>query len=145
MQKNNNVVIEGYDIEKAAIEIAREINPSAYFDVLDVTNIPIELKNKKFDYVLLLEVLEHINDYETVLENLKEMNFKKLIISVPNEPLFSYGNLIFGKNVNRLGKDIEHVNFWNSKSFETLLSKYFNVSSISKPFPWLIAECENKE
>ena len=144
LSKNPTLNIQGYDLEESAIKIAKELNPSASFGTVNVTNIDEAIKNQQFDYVLLMEVLEHIPEFEKVLKQVQQMKFKKFIISVPNEPLFSYGNLIFGKNIKRLGKDIEHVNFWNEKTFKTLLNQYFNVIKIKKPFPWLMCVCEKK-
>ena len=92
----------------------------------------------------MLEVLEHINEYEKVLENISSMNFKQLIISVPNEPIFSLSNMVFGKNVMRMGKDPEHVNYWNKKTLKNLLSDYFNVTSVKLPYPWIVATCVKK-
>lgn len=142
LKQSPNVYVEGYDIEEAAISIARKINPDVKFGTIDVRNISVLLKRRRFDYVLLMEVLEHIPDYERVLEQLSEMNFSRLVISVPNEPLFSVGNLVFGKNVVRFGKDIDHVNFFSERMFKSILGRYFNVVDFASPFPWLISVCE---
>ncbi|NMB70365.1 class I SAM-dependent methyltransferase [candidate division WWE3 bacterium] len=141
LTKYPNVKVDGFDISQSAIDIAKKKHPNFNFYQSDVKNLPQPAKTNKYDLVVLTEVLEHIDDYKRVLENIQDMNFKTLIISVPDEPLFSISNLIFGKNIKRLGKDPEHVNFWTNKSLNQLLRQYFRVKRIIKPYPWLVAQC----
>ena len=132
---------DGFDISQSALDIAKAKHPDFNFYQGDIRELPDPFKTNKYDLVLLTEVLEHIDDYKKILANIQSMNFKSLIISVPDEPLFSISNLIFGKNIKRLGKDPEHINFWDDKSLSELLNRYFIVKKITKPYPWLIAHC----
>ena len=136
-----NVKIDGFDISQSALDIAKTKHPNFNFYQSDVKELPEPAKTSKYDLVILTEVLEHIDDYKKVLENIQNMSFKSLIISVPDEPLFSISNLIFGKNIKRMGKDPEHVNFWTDRSLGKLLRQYFRVKRIIKPYPWLMAQC----
>jgi len=144
LHKNPHLQIYGYDINEGVLKLAQKSNPSVEFSTLDIRNIPIALKQVHFDYVLLLEVLEHIESFESVLEELQGMSFSYLIISVPNEPFFSWGNMLFGKNISHCGRDPEHVNFWNESSFQELVSNYFEILSFKRPFPWLVFLCTKK-
>lgn len=137
----SNVKIDGFDISQSALDIAKKKHPNFNFYQSDVKELPEPAKTGKYDLVILTEVLEHIDDYKKVLENIQNMSFKSLIISVPDEPLFSISNLIFGKNIKRMGKDPEHVNFWTDRSLGKLLRQYFRVKRIIKPYPWLMAQC----
>lgn len=135
--------IEGYDMDPAAVNCARKAVSGVEFNVLKVEEATL-LKGRRYDLVLLLEVLEHLHDHNNALENLNELDFDRIIISVPNEPWFSLGNLMFGKNIPRFGRDPEHVNFWHADVFLKLLSGFFEIIKVAKPFPWMIVECKKR-
>lgn len=144
IETNKNLVISGYDISEQALNIAKENFPEVDFELINLTNIPSKIGTQHFDKLLLMEVLEHIDEYDKVLTSISKLDFEKFIISVPNEPYFSLGNFMFGKNVKDLGKDPEHVNFWSPKEFRKLLENYFIVEQFALPFPWQIAVCRKK-
>ena len=93
-QKNN--VVFGVDISPIAIDRAKN---RLYFACLaDVTKpetLPTEIKEEKFDIVVLADIIEHIYAPRELLENVK--TFLKddgmLLISVPNAANWAIGNL----------------------------------------------------
>lgn len=80
-----NLAVTGVDYSERAIKFARVFVPDAEFAVMDLTK---EHPTKKFDYVLLVEVLEHFkpNTIRDVLSNLSGClkDNGKLIITVPS-------------------------------------------------------------
>lgn len=90
-----------------------------------------------YDLALLLEVLEHIEDYEAVLKNISKMKFKYLLISVPNEPFFRGSNLARLKYVKRLGNTPGHVNNFTYLKFRLLIKKYFKDDLIEFKICWI--------
>ncbi len=94
---------------------------------------------EKFDIVIALEVLEHLKKPSQILKNLQKISKNKLIISVPNEPFFSLGNLLSLKNISRLGNPNDHVNKWTKKQFIHFL-KENNIDNfkVYTSFPWTI-------
>ncbi len=84
--RNSNAKIFGVDYSERAIAFAKIFNPNAVFfnESLDSFNT-----NEKFDFIVLLETLEHIIPAETnkVLKNLKNLMKKngRLIITVPSK------------------------------------------------------------
>ena len=65
------------------------------------------------------------------------------LLSVPHEPFFCIANFLRGKNLTRLGNDIEHVNHWGKVSFVRFLQDSgLVVRGIEMSFPWLIALAE---
>lgn len=143
LKKEPSVHIEGYDVSEPAVKTARERLPEVTFEQLNIYDAS-KLKQNRYDKVLAMEILEHLDHYRDALKELAQLDFKELIISVPHEPYFSLGNMLIGKNVGRLGKDPEHVNFWNEKTFTPVLKDYFNIVHVEKPFPWMIFKCVNK-
>ena len=72
----------GADISAAAIESARKSVPGVTFQVLDLsTGIP----TGTYDIVILSEVLEHIEDDETLLKKIAPIT-RHIVISVPGGP-----------------------------------------------------------
>jgi 2-polyprenyl-3-methyl-5-hydroxy-6-metoxy-1,4-benzoquinol methylase len=94
-----------------------------------------------YDLVLCCEVLEHLPDPARGLDQLASLGARRLILTVPHEPLFMLSNLARGKNVARLGNDPEHVNHWGKASFRRLLASRFDVLELTTSYPWLLALC----
>ncbi len=84
----------GIDINKEAVEeIANKYNiPDIYCH--DIINDPVldVLTSDTYDYIILGEILEHIDNPVSFLNDIKKRygkNFKKMIITVPNATCFS--------------------------------------------------------
>lgn len=92
-----------------------------------------------FDLVICAEVLEHLDDPERGLAALLSQAPRRLILTVPHEPWFMLSNLLRGKNVTRLGNDIEHVNHFTVGSFKKLLEKRCVVERVTTSYPWILA------
>lgn len=84
--------LKGIDYSERAIGFARAFNPRMDFDVVDSTANTLE---EKFDFVVLSEVLEHIepNDVPRFVESIANMMHadSHLLITVPhaNQPVIS--------------------------------------------------------
>ncbi|MEX2130852.1 MAG: class I SAM-dependent methyltransferase [Pseudohongiellaceae bacterium] len=100
--------------------------------------------DKEFDCVLMLEVLEHLHDYETALAELFRVARSTVIVSVPNEPLWRILNFARGKYWSDRGNTPGHLNHWSSKGFAALVGKYGRVVSVQTPTPWTIVHAEVK-
>lgn len=98
--------------------------------------------DRSFDCVFLLEVLEHVENYELALANLFRVSRKYVVLSVPNEPLWSYLNMARLKYLKDWGNTPGHINHWSVSGFKKLISKYGSVVSIYTPLPWIIAVAE---
>lgn len=94
-----------------------------------------------YDLVMCCEVLEHLPDPERGLDQLLGLGARRLILTVPHEPLFMLSNLARAKNVTRLGNDPEHVNHWGRRSFRRMLETRFDVLELTTSYPWLLALC----
>ncbi|MEM3394008.1 MAG: class I SAM-dependent methyltransferase [Candidatus Methanomethylicia archaeon] len=94
-QKLQNVCKQliGIDIDKNAIKTLRERNIRNIF-YGDIERGVYSVKiNKKYDYIILGDVLEHLANPGTALKNIKKLMRKntRLIVTVPNN--FSYINI----------------------------------------------------
>lgn len=129
--------IEGIEYEKNAIDFGKKLFPNLIIKQGSVYELPY--KDNSFDLIVCTEVLEHLEDPTKALKEILRVSKKYLIISVPNEPLFMISNFLRGKNLSRLGNDIEHINHWNPLSLKKYLTQNrIQVKKIKLPFPWIV-------
>lgn len=93
----------------------------------EVSFLSLPLK-KKFDYILLLDVIEHIKNPEKVISLLKPLLKKggKMIISTPNIAFISIRlALFFGRfEYQKMGiMDENHIRFYTKKTFLQLIKE----------------------
>ena len=130
----------GVDISRSALSVARQNSPGVSIACSDIYRMPF--RSNSFDLVMTMEVLEHLEEPEKAMIEAGRLTKRYCLFSVPNEPYFSIMDLLRGKNISRLGNDIEHINHWSEKDFVKLVSRHFNVISSRSPFPWTIVLCE---
>jgi SAM-dependent methyltransferase len=92
-----------------------------------------------YDLIICAEVLEHLDTPERALDQMLSLKPKRLLLSVPHEPLFMLSNLARLKNVSRLGNDPEHVNHYGPRSFRRLLEGRLDVLRVTTSYPWILA------
>jgi len=130
----------GVDFNQEAINFAKHVfeRPNLTFEVLDLEKPP-ERPLSPFEVVVMVEVIEHLTNYEAGLASFKRFFSDKLntigFITVPN-----LGNSRVNKadKINKL-----HVNHWTPGEFYELLIKHFKyvtLFSSSKLENWTQAE-----
>lgn len=127
----------GVDISDIALKKARtNLKTEIELIKLDITNQPLKL-NKKIDFLICSETLEHILNVERAIENLAKSctNETILIITVPNEKLKNLIKIILNKLkiFNLFFKGIEsgfsewHLQDFSKKEILNLLSSQFKI------------------
>ena len=115
--------ITGIDYSPEAVECARSLfGHAAEFQIGSLLNLPYA--DNSFDTVVCSEVLEHIEDHEKAMQELKRVARNFVVISVPNEPFFKWLN-DFARAIN-FSKDPGHVNFWTHRQFRTYMHSHFS-------------------
>ena len=133
-----DVDLHGVDISAPAIEDARaRLGDRAKLEVRDARELAEH--GERFDMVLMLEVLEHIERPHEILPILEQLADKHLILSVPWEPFFRGLNFVRGKHVMAFGNDPEHINHWGRRSFLQFIGRHFDVVETPLVFPWTMA------
>lgn len=131
----------GIDIDVAALRRGKQLSPNSRSQQATIYHIPYQ--SRAFDLVLCLEVLEHLDNPEKAIAELKRITNRYCLIGVPHEPFFRLANFLRGKNIVRLGNDIEHIHHWNRTSLTRLLQNSgLVVQVIRSSFPWLVALTE---
>ncbi len=126
--------ITGVDISKNALKLAKGRNQNCNLCAGSVYEL--SFKNDSFDLAIATEVLEHLENPEKALQEIRRVTRNYCLLSVPNEPYFRTMDFLRGKNLTRFGNDIEHLQNWSSGEFIKLIERHFNVVEVKKPFPW---------
>ncbi len=138
----NRTDITGIDISKKALNIAKRKNPTCNFCTGSVYDL--SFKKSSFDLVIATEILEHLENPDKALQEIKRISKGYCVFSVPNEPYFRTMNFLRGKNLKRFGNDIEHLQNWSSGEFVKLVGRHFKVMEVKKPFPWTMVLCKKE-
>jgi ubiquinone/menaquinone biosynthesis C-methylase UbiE len=126
--------LEGIEYMDEAIELGKKVNPHVTIKKGDIYALPY--KDNSFEVIVCTEVLEHLEDPKKALEELKRVTKKYVVVSVPNEPLFTVQRILRGKNLKKLGAHPEHIQHWNSGKFQKFVANVFTVKSVKTPLPW---------
>ncbi len=112
--------------------------PSMGGSVADAGMLPFP--DGSVDVVTSIEVLEHLVEPEQAVVEMARVCRPggAVVVSVPWEPWFRFGNLGRGKNITRFGNDPEHVGWYGPRSLAGLLRSGFDSVQVSTAFPWLV-------
>ncbi len=129
--------LEGIDYSAEAIKIGKKEFPALKLKKADIYALPY--KDNSFDIVLCNEVLEHLEDPQKALDELKRVTKKYLLLSVPNEPYFRLANFFRGRHVRRFGNHPEHIQHWTHNQFSGFLKKNkLKIRDKKLPFAWTL-------
>ena len=139
--------IRGSDISSRIIDVAQkhaaEENVSISFQTIDIYDLDPD--KDAAGLIICCEVLEHLPDPHKALELLSRLAKPYAIISVPQEPLWSYLNMLRGKYWAQGGNTPGHIQRWSKESFITIAGKYFDIEETCSPLPWTMLLCRSKK
>ena len=108
----------GYEVDEGAIRFAQEVFPlkNLNFQYGDITK---GIDGRDFDYVTMVDVIEHIPDDAAAMENVKAMvsDHGTFICSTPNR-------------LSRYRKSENHQREYSPKELEAVLSRVFRSVSL---------------
>jgi len=124
--------VYGYEIDEAAIQFAKTVFPfkALHFDYGDILK---GIDGPTFDYVVMIDVIEHLKKERTALENVKKMMIPggTFICSTPNR-------------LSRYRKGECHVREYAPKELEGILKRVFvSVSLRNYRLEPLVSQYEN--
>ena len=132
-------VLREMGMDAYGIEIDRDlIVGNLYPEVKDYIklydgNFPLPYEDNLFDCVISSEVIEHIPNYETAIQEIARITCQKFIITVPD---ISSIPTCFPHNVVPWHLlELTHVNFFTQNSLQQLLLNYFQTISFAKIGP----------
>jgi len=92
-----------------------------------------------FDLVAGIEVLEHVPDPDAALREMARVARRRLLVSVPREPIWRLLNVARGAYLSHLGNTPGHLNHWSKVGFHSLLTRHGTVLEVRTPLPWTLA------
>jgi SAM-dependent methyltransferase len=132
----------GIDLDPARIYLAKSRSGDIPFVIGDAQELPYE--DNSFDFVMILEVLEHVGEPDRVLREAFRVTSKFLLASVPHEPWWRIGNLARLKYIRDLGNTPEHINHWSARGFKAFICEYFKIVKVETPLLWTFVLAEKK-
>lgn len=140
--------VKGSDFSEKAIAMVRKnalamnLDPDIFYK-RDIYELNPE--TDAADLIVCCEVLEHLENPELALQTLTSITRKYIVLSVPNEPLWSCMNIARGKYLSNFGNTPGHRQRWSRKRFVALVSQYCRIYLVNKPTPWTMLLCEKYE
>jgi SAM-dependent methyltransferase len=129
--------LTGVDRSEEAIAQARaRLGDDVELRVADVASLGAD--DERYDLVLAIEVLEHLDDPGHLLELAAARSGGAVLLPVPWEPWFCLANLARLKNVRRLGNDPEHVQHWTGRGFRRFVGEHLTVVESRQSLPWTL-------
>lgn len=116
-----NIDYYGIDINKQLIEELKKKRFNVHYADLDKDKLSLK---KKFDYILLLDILEHIVNPVSLIEKSKKLvsNEGYIIISIPNDyHFFNKLRFIFNKEITPAFIKYWHLHIFPIKSGKNLI------------------------
>jgi len=134
------------DMDEERLNYANKHYPVCKYMLADINKL--NFKTNTFNFVIITEILEHLPDPITALQEITRVAKENanIIISIPYEPFFHWGNLIRGKHLKRWGKTPHHLNFWNRTEFKTIINEFIIIEKefYISTFPWLLFLGKNR-
>jgi methionine biosynthesis protein MetW len=112
--KNKKVNVIGLDISPTACEKARQLGIET--EIRDITNGLGLAEGTLYDYILLLEVIEHTAYPHRILIDAVNHAKKGVIVSIPNSAYIKWRIQMLRGYVPR--QSFTHLHFWSVKDFE---------------------------
>ena len=112
--KNKNVKVTGLDISARACEKATRLGIAT--EIRDITNGLGLSDDTLYDYILLLEVIEHTAYPQRILNDAINHATKGVIVTIPNSAYIKWRIQMLRGYVPR--QSFTHLHFWSVKDFE---------------------------
>jgi 2-polyprenyl-3-methyl-5-hydroxy-6-metoxy-1,4-benzoquinol methylase len=128
--------IVGIDLDDPKLRAEWEKRRRANLEYRVEEATSLSFADDEFDLASAIEVLEHVPEPERTLAEMARVARRRLLVSVPREPVWRMTNMARGAYVRDLGNTPGHVNHWSKRSFVSLLSRYGRVEHVRSPFPW---------
>ena len=96
---------------------------------------------RSFDLVVLSEVLEHLEDPRAAIDALCRVPRRALLVTVPHEPVWRFGNMLRMRYLSDLGNTPGHIQHFSPGKLARLLRTRFTHVRVYRSTPWLLAYC----
>lgn len=136
------IELVGLDIGIEVLQEARQASPSAQF--LQGSALGLPFASNSFDHVLATEVLEHLPDPAAAVAELARITRRHCVISVPYEPFWRLLNMARLHYLSAWGNTPGHIQHFNPRALQKLVSAHFTILSRQIAFPWILLLAEKQ-
>lgn len=134
--------IEGCELDEKILQIAKKQNPKIRFTQCSIYKLKNETSS--FDLTIVSEVLEHLEETNKAIKEVKRVSAKYCIFTVPYEPYWRIANMLRGAYWRNFGNTPGHIQHWNKGNFKRMLKKHFKNVKIKQSLLWNIALCKKE-
>ena len=129
----HDVTVVGLDVDGTGLRVAQSQNAVSLVQG-SVYDLPFA--SGSFDLVLCCEVLEHVEQPALALAELARVSGNRVLLSVPNEPIWRMSNMARGKYLRHLGNTTGHIQHWTRWSFLRLVRTRLDVADVRTWLPF---------
>jgi ubiquinone/menaquinone biosynthesis C-methylase UbiE len=122
--------------------ILREARLRHGFAVWSQSAAALALRDRSADVVIASEVMEHLPDPRAALDEIARVARRRVILSVPREPLWRALNCARLRYLGDLGNTPGHVQHFSTRSFVDLVARRLRVVEVRTPLPWTVVAAE---
>lgn len=132
--------LRGIELEPVTVQEANKRFP--HLDIKQGSIYELPFEDNSFDLVIACEVLEHLEDPQSAINEICRVSNKYILVSVPREPIWRFCNMLRGKYLNDFGNTPGHIQHWSKKGFASMIRPKGEVLALKSPFPWSMALME---
>jgi 2-polyprenyl-3-methyl-5-hydroxy-6-metoxy-1,4-benzoquinol methylase len=127
LKKRKNCTVYGTEIDKEDSLKAQKVLDKSFFYNIETEPLPKEIRDKKYDYIIFADVIEHLVGPIGTLEKIKPllMPSGKVIFSIPNMGHISVRMQLLGGNFNYTETgllDKTHLHFYDFAEVERVFN-----------------------
>ena len=129
----HGVMVVGLDVDGTGLRVAQSQNSVSLVQG-SVYDLPFATGS--FDLVLCCEVLEHVEHPEAALAELARVSGHRVLLSVPNEPIWRMSNMARGKYLRHFGNTTGHIQHWTRWAFLRLVRRHLEIVHVHTWLPF---------
>ncbi len=127
------VRVVGLDVDGTGLRVARSQNSVS---LVQGSVYALPFATGSFDLVLCCEVLEHTEHPAAALAELARVSGDRVLLSVPNEPIWRISNMARGKYLRQFGNTTGHIQHWTRWGFLRLVRRHLDVTAVRSWLPF---------
>jgi len=127
------VTVVGLDVDGTGLRVAQSQNSVS---LVQSSVYALPFAQGSFDLVLCCEVLEHVDDPDAALAELARVSSHRVLLSVPNEPIWRLSNMARGKYLRHFGNTTGHIQHWTRWGFLRQVRAHLDVLEVRTWLPF---------
>ena len=132
-------ILAGSDLDAPILAAARRSCPGLLTFAASAGALP--MPDDAFDLVIGCEMLEHLDDPEAALREMRRVSRGPCLFSVSWEPVWRALNVARGAYWSAWGNTPGHVNHWSRRRLRRLLEAHFTEVRLIPCWTWTFALC----